>query len=62
MQSPVVPTAGTGALAQALSATMAKPLLSLGSLRWSLWSSSGQRGSACAASTWRTCGGGRVAG
>eukprot|EP00969_Alexandrium_andersonii_P314767 13905295-Alexandrium_andersonii.AAC.1 len=36
---------------------MAPPSLLLGSLRGSPWPSSGQRGSACAASAWRTCGG-----
>eukprot|EP00969_Alexandrium_andersonii_P276525 12222572-Alexandrium_andersonii.AAC.1 len=36
---------------------MASPSLLLASLRGPPRPSSGQRGSACAASTWRTCGG-----
>eukprot|EP00969_Alexandrium_andersonii_P135761 6006357-Alexandrium_andersonii.AAC.1 len=37
-----------GTLARAPPAMMASPSLLLGSSRWSLWLSSGQRGSACA--------------
>eukprot|EP00969_Alexandrium_andersonii_P048157 2113352-Alexandrium_andersonii.AAC.1 len=39
---------------------MAKPSLLEAFLRGSPWPSPGQRGSACAASAWRTCGGAEV--
>eukprot|EP00969_Alexandrium_andersonii_P216135 9546893-Alexandrium_andersonii.AAC.1 len=52
MQSPAVPTMAMGALARTPPAMMAKPSLLLGHCE-----SSGQRGSACAASAWRTRGG-----
>eukprot|EP00969_Alexandrium_andersonii_P268180 11850719-Alexandrium_andersonii.AAC.1 len=56
MQSSAVPTRATGTLARTPPARMASPSLLLGSLPGSLRPSSGQRGSACAASAWRTCG------
>eukprot|EP00969_Alexandrium_andersonii_P254386 11243082-Alexandrium_andersonii.AAC.1 len=42
-------------------AVMASPSLPLGSLRGIPWPWSGQRGSACAASAWQTCGGDDIA-
>eukprot|EP00969_Alexandrium_andersonii_P313315 13842826-Alexandrium_andersonii.AAC.1 len=42
-------------------ALMASPSVLLGSFRGPPWPSSGQRGSARAASAWRTCCGGSVA-
>eukprot|EP00969_Alexandrium_andersonii_P352955 15438798-Alexandrium_andersonii.AAC.1 len=55
MQSPRVPTAATGTLATTPAAMMAKPSLLEALVRGSPWPTSGRRGSAWAASAWRTC-------
>eukprot|EP00969_Alexandrium_andersonii_P267265 11810996-Alexandrium_andersonii.AAC.1 len=51
--STAVPTTAAGALARTPPTMMASPALLLGSVRGSPWPSSGQPGSACAASAWR---------
>eukprot|EP00969_Alexandrium_andersonii_P188037 8308979-Alexandrium_andersonii.AAC.1 len=57
MQSPPVPTTATEIIATAPAPMMAKPSLPQAFVPGTPWPSSGQRGSACAASAWRTCGG-----
>eukprot|EP00969_Alexandrium_andersonii_P314162 13878768-Alexandrium_andersonii.AAC.1 len=52
MQGPAVPTMATGTMAVIPATMMAKPSLLGAFVRRSPWPSSGQRGSACAASAW----------
>eukprot|EP00969_Alexandrium_andersonii_P016971 743346-Alexandrium_andersonii.AAC.1 len=47
----------TGALAMTPTTVRMKPSLPEAFVQGSLWPPSGQRGSACTASAWRTCGG-----